>query len=320
MTVTEEPRQLALRLVQVTREAVGVHSFAFEPVDGVPLPEWTAGSHIDIDLPGVGVRQYSLSGRPGDPNYRITVLRETTGRGGSEFMHRTLRVGDELTARAPRNHFKVEPATSFTFIAGGIGITPLLTMLDAPEVAGAARRLHYFGRTRSSMAFHHQLAALGDEVRILADDEDHGATLDAIIAEAPTDGLIYVCGPTGLIDAVTAVAAAAGREDQVRFELFVAPAQAESRGDEGSFLVRFEASGIEAVVGPDQTILQVAGEHGIDVLHDCEEGICGSCETRVISGEVDHRDHVLTKQERERNDCMMVCVSRAACPVLVLDL
>lgn len=226
-------------------------------------------------------------------------------------MHETLRVGDEMTIRGPRNHFALEPAGEYLFIAGGIGITPLLPMVRDVDAAGIPWSLLYLGGARSRMAFLDELTAYGDKVRVVARDESDRVDLDAALAAAPA-AAVYACGPEQML---TQLQECGG--DRVRVEFFSAPVIEYEPG--GTFSILLQQSGLELDVPPERSILEVMREGGVDVLSDCEEGICGSCETRVVDGEVEHRDFVLTAQEKQRGDCLMVCVSRAACPLLVLD-
>ncbi|MFT4215063.1 MAG: PDR/VanB family oxidoreductase [Microbacterium sp.] len=304
---------LPVRVRSLVREAEGVMSVELEAL-GEPLPAWTPGSHIDLVVPGAPVRQYSLCGDPVSPRYRIAVLREPESRGGSRAVHERVRPGDELVVRGPRNHFALEKADGYLFVAGGIGITPLLPMVRTAAAAGAPWRLLYLGASRRRMPFLDELAALGGDVCVIARDEGERADLPAEIAAHP-GALIYACGPERMLSALAETVPDA--EARLRVEYFTAPRIEYEPG--GLFRIRLERAGVELDVEADESVLDVMRAAGVDVLSDCEEGICGSCETRVLDGEVEHRDFVLTPQERARSDCMMVCVSRAACPLLVLD-
>lgn len=309
-------------LRSMTAEADGVVSLLLDPTGDAVLPPWTPGAHIDVVLPDGSVRQYSLCGSPGERGYRIAVLHEPDGAGGSTWVHRTARVGQQLLVRTPRNHFRLEDAPGYVFIAGGIGITPLLPMTEAAQASGAAWQLHYFGRSRASMAFLNRLEPAGSLVSIVANDERQ-FRVDAatLIASVPPGHLVYVCGPARLVNAVHEAAEIAGISERVRFELFTAPVVDDTDAPAGDgFTVRLVESNIDLAVPADRSILEVVLEAGIDVTHDCAEGICGSCETTIISGAVDHRDHVLTQREKADNDCLMICVSRASCAVLELAL
>ncbi len=313
MAGLERPRDISVRVRGLVREADRVLSVELEPIDA-PLPEWTPGAHVDLLIPGAPVRSYSLCGDPASSRYRIAVLREPDSRGSSRAIHERLRPGDELSLREPRNHFALEDAPEYLFIAGGIGITPLLPMVRQAQAAGARWRMLYLGASRTRMPFLEELQSIGGDVRIVAADEDARADLPAEVA-ASGDALVYACGPQRMLTAL--VEAVPDAERRLRVEYFAAPELEYQPG--GPFRIRLERTGLELDVTPEESILEVMRGAGVDVLTDCEEGICGSCETRVVEGEVEHRDFVLTAQERQRGDCLMVCVSRAACPLLVLD-
>lgn len=313
MTSTVDLSDIRVRVRGLTREADGVLAVELEPL-GEALPAWTPGAHIDLVLPSAPVRQYSLCGDPASTRYRIAVLREPESRGGSRAVHERLRPGDEVVLREPRNHFALEQADAYLFIAGGIGITPLLPMVREVAARGADWRLLYLGGSRSRMPFLDELAELDPErVRVVAGDEGSRADLPGVIAGSP-DALVYACGPERMLTALAEIV----DEPRLRVEYFAAPEIEYEPG--GPFRIRLDRSGLELDVDPEESILDVLRGAGVDVLSDCEEGICGSCETRVIDGEVEHRDFVLTAQEKARSDCLMVCVSRASCPLLVLDL
>jgi ferredoxin-NADP reductase len=282
------------------------------------LPAWTPGAHIDVVLPSGQVRQYSLCGPADSPGeYTIAVLRQSDGRGGSEELHQKVSLGTELTILGPRNKFELVPARQYVFVAGGIGITPLLPMVEAVAAAGMPWRLIYAGRSRSSMAFLDRLAGWHDTVEVIPTDEvgrmDVGALLSSSVGAA-----VYVCGPAGLIDAVGSVVDRwpAGSFHSERFTGDgVAPVV---DGDQ-AFEVQLGPGGPVIAVGADETVLQAVLNAGADVLYSCEEGSCGSCETTVLDGEVLHRDSVLTADEQAAG-AMLICVSRAACPRLVLEI
>ncbi|WP_116951392.1 PDR/VanB family oxidoreductase [Jiangella endophytica] len=312
MPTRTDTREHAVRVRSMTLEAEGVLSVELEAVAG-SLPGWEPGAHIDLAAPGAPTRQYSLCGDPAAGRYRIAVLRETTSRGGSRHVHEALRPGDVLSLRGPRNHFALETAPRTLFIAGGIGVTPLLPMVRRAAAEGARWRLLYLGSSRARMPFLDELATLGGDVVVVARDEAKRADLAQEVAAWP-DALVYACGPERMLVHLRELIP---DEDRLRCEYFSAPAVEYEPG--GTFAVRLARSGAELEVPPERSVLDVMREAGVDVLTDCEEGICGSCETRVLEGEVEHRDFVLTTQERAAHDCMMVCVSRAACPLLVLD-
>ncbi|GAA1682319.1 PDR/VanB family oxidoreductase [Microbacterium lacus] len=314
MAVEEGVSERTARVRAMTFEADDVIAVELEPVDG-GAADWAPGAHIDLVLPDAPVRQYSLTGAPGSSRYRIAVLREEHSRGGSRAVHERLRPGDVVTLRGPRNHFALEPAAEYFFVAGGIGITPIVPMLHAADRAGARWRLLYLGSTRRRMAFLDEVMGIGSGVvTVVARDEGGRADLATAVAAAP-DAAVYACGPERMLSALRELLPE--DDGRLRLEYFAAPDIEYEPG--GVFAVRLARTGVELTVDPEQSVLEVMRSAGVEVLTDCEEGICGSCETHVLEGEVEHRDFVLTSQERERMDCMMVCVSRASCPLLVLD-
>ena len=270
-------------------------------LSGATVPEWTPGSHIDLHLaPGL-VRQYSLVG----PGLRVAVLREPAGRGGSAFVHDRLRVGDQVEIGGPRNHFPLVSAPRYLFVAGGIGITPILPMIDAAEAAGAEWRLLYGGRSRSSMAY---LDGLDDpRVRI-----QEGGLLDlrAAVADAP-GAEVYGCGPAPLLDALVATCPAAHVE---RFT------PVEDARPERPFEAVLARTGVTVQVPAGTSLLDAVEVAGVGVQQSCREGTCGTCEATVLAGGPEHRDSVLDDVDREAGDVMMICVSRARGQRLVLDL
>jgi ferredoxin-NADP reductase len=289
--------------------------------DGGPLPVWEPGAHVDVLLPdALGERQYSLCGDPADrTTWRIGVLHEPGGRGGSALLH-GLREGDRLRLRGPSNHFAFRPSPGheYLFVAGGIGITPIRAMVAAAEDAGVSWRLVYAGRSRRSMAFVDELTErYGDRVAVHAGEEGHRADLAAVLASAP-DAVVYCCGPARLIAAVED-ACAGGSAGRLRLERFEAKPVAAPVWDE-PFEVELLLSGITITVPPERSILEVAEDAGVLAPSSCRVGTCGTCETPVIAGEIDHRDSVLTPGEQEDSWAMMICVSRAACPRIVLEL
>jgi ferredoxin-NADP reductase len=301
--------------------ADGVVALTLRHPDGGELPEWTPGAHVDLVLSEDLTRQYSLCGDPAERSaWRVAVLQEPDGRGGSAFVHDKLSTGTTVRVRGPRNHFPLEPATRYLFIAGGIGITPIVPMLQAATAAGADWRLVYGGRTAASMAFVEQLRAThGEERVVLRPQDEHGLLdLDSLLGE-PADGtLVYCCGPGPLLDAVEQ-RCASWPSGSLHTERFTPKEQGEPVLS-GTFEVELAQSGTTLTVPPDRSILEVLEDAGIQVLSSCQEGTCGTCETVVLAGTVDHRDSLLTDEEMAANDTMFICVSRAACPRLVLDL
>jgi ferredoxin-NADP reductase len=281
------------------------------------LPGWEPGAHVDLLLPDGSTRQYSLCGDPADAGtWRLGVLREPDGRGGSAHVHDALHPGTPVRVRGPRNHFPLLPSPRYLFIAGGIGITPILTMVAAAEAAGAEWELVYGGRRRTSMAFLDELT--DPRVAVRPQDETGLLDLDALLGTPRADTLVYCCGPEPLLAAVEE-RCAAWPAGSLRVERFAAKPLSEPARS-GAFEVVLARSDLSLTVPPDRSILDVVEEAGVPVLSSCSEGTCGTCETGVLEGEPDHRDSVLTDAEQAVGDCLMICVSRSRCPRLVLDL
>jgi ferredoxin-NADP reductase len=309
--------------VTVVREKTvvsdGVVGLVLGHAEGTPLPSWRPGAHIDLVLGDGLVRQYSLCGDPADPSaYRLGVLREPDGRGGSSYVHDSLSTGDRILVRGPRNHFELEDAPSYLFVAGGIGITPLLPMIAEVDAGGAGWRLLYGGRTRRSMAFLDVLDRYGDRVLVRPQDEHGLLDLRGFLEEATRDTLVYGCGPEPLLTALEDACGARARE-MLRVERFT-PREAIHDDRDGMFEVVLAQSGLTLTVGPGQTVLECVEAAGIPVLSSCQEGTCGTCETDVLEGTPDHRDSLLTEDERAEGTTMMICVSRCLGERLVLDL
>lgn len=318
-STASEPPLHELLLRQTRWEADGVLSLLLETT-GEPLPAWTPGAHVDVLLaPGLE-RQYSLCGDPADRRrWRIAVLREPASRGGSEHVHTQLRPGQTLSVRGPRNQFELVDAPHYEFVAGGIGITPIIPMVRAADAAGASWRLLYGGRSRASMAFADELAALGDRVTLQPEDELGRLDLVERLAQLPSDGVVYCCGPEGLIAAIEQVCSGE-RAHALHVERFRPVLDEQEMRAGGAFELVLERSGATLVVQEGQTIVEALEAAGMDAPHSCLEGVCGTCETRVIAGEPDHRDAILTEDERAANDTMMICVGRSKSARLVLDL
>jgi ferredoxin-NADP reductase len=286
--------------------------------DSRPLPGWQPGDHIDLLLPQDLVRQYSLCGPADAATWRLAILREADGRGGSRWVADQLAVGDTIATAGPRSTFSFEPAADrpVLLLAGGIGITPLLPMASHARRLGLDYTLCYAGHS-GHMAFVDELAAEhGESLRTFV-SETNRLDLDSLFASLAADTQIYCCGPLRLIDAAEDLARA--RELEFRAERFEAEPLTAPVWNE-PFDVELELTGVTITVPPDRSILDVAEENGAFVLSSCQEGTCGTCETVVVEGEIDHRDSILTPAERERNDKMYICVSRAACAKITLDL
>jgi ferredoxin-NADP reductase len=312
---------------QVRWEAQDVVSLTMVDPDGRPLPAWSPGAHLDVILPSGTVRQYSLCGDLSDcGSYTVAVLRDANSRGGSQEIHDTALVGQTLQVRGPRNHFELVPADDYLFIAGGIGITPVLSMARQVSSEGRAWQLVYGGRALSSMAFVEELLALGgDRVMLVPEDSTGRIPLADVFARVTPTTAIYCCGPEGLLDAVadraTTHGLAPGTLHVERFTGAGLPEAAEPADpDAEPFEVELRHSGVILKVPPDRSILDVVRDALPGTMSSCEEGFCGTCETRVIEGVPEHHDIILSPAERERNDVMMICVGRSRTPRLVLDL
>jgi ferredoxin-NADP reductase len=287
---------------------------------GGVLPPWGPGAHIDLVLGNGLIRQYSLCGSLEDADtFAVAILREEDGRGGSAWVHDELDVGSELGVRGPRNNFGLVPATDYLFIAGGIGITPLLPMIREVDAAGADWRLLYGGRTRESMAFVEELLEI-DPTRVdVRPEADHGLLdLAGALDQAPDGCAVYCCGPEPLLLAVEAQCASRPHLT-LHVERF-SPREQASDGAHGAFEVRLERSGRRVEVGPNESLLEALESAGVEMDFSCREGTCGTCETRVLAGVPDHRDSLLTDEEKAANDVMFPCVSRCLSGSLVLDL
>ncbi len=314
-----EPR-MELRVKQMTWESDGVLSLTLVDPDGRPLPEWTPGAHVDLTLRSALVRQYSLCGDPTDNDrYRIAVLREQAVLGGSEFVHEALRPGHHVQVAGPRNNFAFLPAKRYVFVAGGIGITPILAMVRAAQAEQAEWELYYGGRRRASMAFLDELEQYGDRVHVLPEDETGRLDLGRILPGPEEGMLVYSCGPEGLLSALEAHTAG-WPDGSLQIERFKAKTVDAPEDGERPVELVCHRSGTTVSVRPDVSLLEALEGAGVSVPSSCRDGICGSCETRVLEGVPDHRDSLLSASEQAACKSMMVCVSRATSDRLVLDL
>ena len=321
-TAAGRPGIQSLRVARKDMIADGVVRLRLEEPHGARVPDWTPGSHIELVLPttdsGALSRHYSLCGDRWDPHaYEVAVLREPNSKGGSAYIHDELAVGDMITVGTPRNNFPLSQASRYEFIAGGIGITPIMTMIVAAEQLGVDWHLHYGGRSRASMAFLDELARYGDRVTIWPQDELGHLNL-SFLNEPVQDGRVYCCGPEPLLNAV-AGAASEWPSWAVRFERFV-PATLPEPVRTEPFDLELAVSKKCITVGTNETVLSALTDAGVQVLSSCNEGVCGTCEVGVLLGTPEHRDSLLNDAERAKNDRMFVCVSRAITDRLVLDL
>ena len=316
--VREHEAELLVQKAEVVAE--DVVALTLVSPTGETLPSWSPGAHIDLVLADDLIRQYSLCGSPGDDTaWRIGVLRTPDSRGGSQRVHDTLTEGATVAIRGPRNHFQLVAASNYLFIAGGIGITPILPMIAQAEAAGADWRLLYGGRHRASMAFLPELARYGDKVTVVPQDEAGFLDLDAALGTPQAGTLVYCCGPEGLLSAVE-TKCASWPTGSLHLERFAAKPQETSAVADETFELVLQQTGVTVTVRPDQSVFQAALEAGANVLGSCMEGVCGTCETEVVEGDVDHRDSVLNDDERASNEFMMICVSRCKSKRLVLDI
>jgi ferredoxin-NADP reductase len=300
--------------------AEGIVKLTMRDPLGRPVPAWKPGAHIDLMLRDDLVRQYSLCGDPADrSSLQVSVLREPQSRGGSRYVHDELAEGRTIRIRGPRNNFELVTEKRYLFIAGGIGITPILPMVAAAEERGADWRLVYGGRTRSSMAFRDELQrAYGKRVTVSPQDEYGLLDLKSLLGRRKRRTAIYCCGPEPLLNAVES-ASAHWPDGALHLERF-APKKNVGTGPDETFEVELALSGETVTVPADVSLLDAIEDVGVSIMSSCEEGVCGTCEATVLSGAIDHRDSVLNDRERAAGDKMMVCVSRARGPRLVLDL
>jgi ferredoxin-NADP reductase len=307
-----------VRLRALIWEAPGVLSLQLAAPNGNALPPFAPGAHIDLKLPDGTLRQYSLCGDPDDTSHYRLGIRAVAGGLSSSFIHRQLRPGDLLTVSAPRNNFPRVDAARYIFIAGGIGITPLIPMMREASAKGLPWTLLYCNRRNEDAPFLAEIKRLGGDISLHSSEA--GTRLDAAqrLGTMQQDTVVYCCGPERLMTAVDE-ATAAWPGGSIHFEWF-APRSRPADETSGSFEVICQRSGLTLTVPPDKSIMAVLSEAGIEVPRSCEQGICGTCETRVISGEVDHRDSILSASERAANQTMMICVSRARGSRLVLDI
>jgi len=325
-----ERDSMMLIVTSCRAEALDVMSIELRSPQGGPLPPFEPGSHLEIEVPAEEdtpriLRQYSLSNSSSETHrYVIAVGRMDKGRGGSLAIHEQVRCGTRLKVRLPRNNFPiVTDALRYRFIAGGIGITPILSMIQWCEAHGKDWALLYCARNRPRAAFYERLLVYGDRVRFHFDDENRGGYLDLEreLSESTKDEHVYCCGPQALMGAVQT--ACKGRPAaSVHFEWFSAGdrlVNVEQAGS-GAFEVVLRSTGERLQIDADKSILEVLEARGISVPFACREGLCGSCETRLCEGEADHRDFVLTEADREAQKSLMICVSRAKSEVLILDI
>lgn len=310
---------LQLRIKQIVWEAPNVLTYEFRSTTGAELPPFTAGAHIEITLQKGMSRSYSIMNPPSERHrYVIAIQKERQGRGGSKWAHQNLRAGDIIDVHGPRNNFALnEDAAQSVFIAGGIGVTPMLSMIARLRELGREWQLYYCARTRATAPF---VGLLESDARAAMnfDREPDGEMFDiaAAVRAAPPDAHLYCCGPEGMLEAFQQATRDLDRE-RVHVEYFTS---SEPPAEEGGFSIVLAKTGRELEVPRGKTIMKTLQDAGVEIQHSCSEGVCGTCETRVLDGVPDHRDRILTEAERASNKTMMVCCSGSKSEKLVLEL
>ena len=310
-----------VRVRRIIAESEGVVSLELVDPNDLPLPDWEPGAHIDVVLPNGCVRQYSLCGHPSDGRvWKIAILHEPNSRGGSRYIHRSLQAGDIITVAGPRNNFALADAGNYIFIAGGIGITPILPMLAAASRSSCPWTLVYGGRTRASMAFLESIEKIHSaRVEIVPQDEAGLIDLDKYLAVPREDTLVYCCGPGPMIDAVER-ASSAWPPRSLRRERFAPKQQPEAAAGDRDFEVELALSGRVLTIAEDDNLLAELEKAGCQIANSCRAGICGTCVLKVLGGIPDHRDDLLDDEQRAANQMILPCVSRSMSKRLVLEI
>jgi vanillate O-demethylase ferredoxin subunit len=316
---------LQVRVARKTVEAQDIVTLELVATDGKALPAFSAGSHVDVQLPNGITRQYSLCNDPQETHrYLIGVLRDPASRGGSQAVHELVKEGDVLTISAPRNHFGLaHEAKKSLLLAGGIGVTPILCMAERLAITGADFAMHYATRSPARTAFRARIGAssFAQRVQFHYDDGEAAQKLDLpkLLGKPEAGTHLYVCGPKGFMDAVLGTARAAGwPEAQLHYEFF--GAEVAKSDSDASFEIKLASSGRIVMVPKDKTVTKALAEAGVEIMMSCEQGVCGTCLTRVLEGVPDHKDSYLTPEEQAANDQFLPCCSRSKTPQLVLDL
>ncbi|KQW69899.1 PDR/VanB family oxidoreductase [Methylibium sp. Root1272] len=315
---------LSVKVTRKVEEAEGIASFELTSASGTPLPPFSAGSHIDVHVRDGIVRQYSLCNDPTEQHrYLIAVLRDPSSRGGSEAMHDEVAEGAILQISEPRNHFPLSPSARTLLLAGGIGVTPLLCMAERLAQIGATFTMHYCTRSSQRTAFRERIAQsqFADRVDFHFDDgpADQKLDLSNVLGAPTSDVNVYICGPTGFIEHVLKSAKALGWPDsQLHLEYFGAKPIDTSHDED--FEVKVASTGRCYKVPADKSVAAVLIENGIDIPLSCEQGVCGTCITRILDGQPDHRDMYFTSDEKAKNDQFTPCCSRSKGKLLVLDI
>jgi vanillate monooxygenase ferredoxin subunit len=320
-------KTIPVHVTSASTAAQGIRLLKLAALDGSPLPRYEPGSHIDLHLaPGV-IRQYSLCGPHGDTSsYAVAVKLEPESRGGSRLVHDMLDVGSQLQISAPRNNFPMaSDARHSVLVAGGIGITPLISMARALQAEGHSFELLYFCRNSAHAAFRDELEsepfAASSHFFFGLDRDTVGHTLNRVLAARPNGAHLYLCGPRPFMDSVQEIARQTGwPEEAVHLEYFAAGERAADASANARFRVKLARSGVTIDVPADKTIVDSLREQGIEIETSCEQGVCGTCLAVVLEGTPEHHDSFLSATEKDRGDCMAVCISRSQSPLLVLDL
>ncbi|APB99427.1 iron-sulfur protein [Polynucleobacter asymbioticus] len=318
---------LHLKIKQIRQEASGIHSYELVSEDGKALPSFDAGSHIDLHLPSGSIRQYSLSNDPAETHrYVVGILRDEQGRGGSKEVHQALRAGDFLAVSRPRNHFHLdESAKKVILLAGGIGITPLKSMGHRLKSLGIPFELHYCARAQENIAFPQDLQNLSDsgEIQFHLDDgiPGNGLNISEMIEDLESGAHLYYCGPAGFMKAC-AQAATKRSDIHVNCEHFKAPekeaGQTEVKSDVSELAIQIQSTGQKITLSRSESLIDVLAKLGVEVSTSCQSGLCGTCKTRYISGDVEHGDCILS--DAEHTEYLTPCISHIKSGTLVLDL
>lgn len=317
---------LELQITDTFAGAEGVKGIVLSGQEGEELPAWTPGAHLDLYLPSGLIRQYSLSSDPADcTSYRLAVLLEREGRGGSEEVHAALEAGTNIRVSRPRNNFELQDAEGYLFIAGGIGVTPILPMIRAADAKGVPYTVVYGGRSRSTMAFLDEIQGLvtseSGRIEIVAEDTDGFPDLAKHVADLPDGHDIYVCGPAGLLNAMTTLTSEAGISSKLHLERFAADPELETDPSlNQAFDVELKRTGLTIHVPADRTLLEQVEDVLPDVDFSCREGYCGTCEVSVLCGQPEHRDSIDTPEANDEAKRMFICVGRSKSEKLVLDI
>ncbi|KWV54159.1 hypothetical protein AS026_02515 [Rhizobium altiplani] len=307
-------------VARINRETDRIRSYELRRTDGFPIPVYTPGSNITIALPNGMIRTYSLTDTGSEPDaLRIAVLHQVTGRGGSQFIHHDVKTGDTLRVRGIANSFSLQDsARKHILVAGGIGITPILSMAKHLEQSGSSFEVHYAARSRGEAAFADILACdpFKDKVKFYFDDENQRIDLDGILSDFVSGTAVYCCGPPGLMNAVTSKSGH-WPVGSVRLDSFE---PLDGNTDDQPFTVKLASTGQIFDIPPGKSILRVLRDHGVCVGSQCEQGVCGACLTPIVEGLPDHRDRVLSESEKRANDLVALCCSRSLTNSLVLDM